>query len=1280
MTNAARKRSYLLHYAGSDVQDIFFNLRGEDEVQIPEGSDIYKESVKLLDDYFLPLKCLPRERHIFRNLEQGPDESIEKFVLRLREQGSLCEYGDWLEENIKEQIFEKGHSDELRAKILTRGNMTLAQTIEEGRSLETIAKHRRNMQRTEEINRIVKSKGECFRCGRSGHYANDEDCPARDKKCEKCHLLGHFKRCCKTKDASTRKSKDADSEKRRKKKIQQVTDDSDSDVNEDQDEDTDDESVSYVFAMSSDSSHLATCKVGGVQLDWTIDSGAGANVISVDVWEFLKSRKVEVEFQTNKVAKKLFTYGGHKLSIKGMFIAEISTKKSSISDKVYVVEEGGANLLGKRAATKLGILKIDTSICAVLSAEEKIGKVKGVVVTVEVDPTVKPIQHTQSRVPIPLQPKVERELAKLLKQDIIEPAPRDSPWISRLVVRPKAGNAEEIRICVDMRDANKAIVPQHHPLPTFDDIIPHLHNCKYFSKIDLNKAFHQIELAEESRAITTFASHNGYFRYKRLTFGMSCASEVFQNIIERVLVGIKGVKVFIDDILIFGRNQEDHDRASQSVLDRLKEYGITINEKKCEFGRKEVTFMGHQLSVDGISPAEQKVDAIRRCRNPETVEELRSFLGLINYLGKFIPNLSTLTAPLRDLLHKGARFKWEQQHTDAFDAVKKVLADPRNLGYYSPYDDTILIADASPVGIGAVLLQEKDGKKRAICYVSKGLSPAERAYAQNEREALALVWATERLELYLRGLEFKLVTDHEPLKVMFGSKRKQCPRIERWALRLQSFRYKIVHVSGKANIADPLSRLPRFEKCTTYDQNGESMLLAVLESATPTAMTMKELVEATVKDSELAAVKEALNTGRWSDNQKQYFPFREELGVVNEIVMRTDRIVVPISLRKRILKLAHIGHPGIERTKQRIRGKVWWPNVDKEVEKAVKSCLECQLVSNSAPPEPMSVRELPQQPWQVLAMDMLGPLPSGDSVLVVIDLYSRYRITEILRTTTTDDIIERLEKVFMRLGLPAVLVSDNARNFSSRQMDEFCAMYGIELRHTTPYWPQSNGEVERQNRSILKTLRIAELNGTDWKKDLQEANYVYSLLRHPATGRSPAELVFGRKFRDWIPQLSMNTNEDSDIRDHDRIYKQSAKTYFDNKHNAQQSDLQVQDRVLMRNMLRQNKLSSMYLPEPAVVVDKQGNSVTVQTDDGRRYRRNSAHLKKFVDSREDETIRQETSDEPSCSDWATPGSYSQACASTPVSGNHMGVHTEVVGRPRRETKRPLRFEDYELDE
>lgn len=1005
-----------------------------------------------------------------------------------------------------------------------------------------------------------------------------------------------------------------------------------------------------------------------------VDSGAGVNVISQSAWEYLKSQKVKVQYQTDKVKKKLLAYGNNQLSVVGMFVADIATKQSAVSDKIFVVKESGSNLLGRKAATDLGILKINTSICAVQPGMEKIGKLQGVVVSVQINPAVKPVQQTQNRIPIPLQPKVEQEIARLLEQDVIERAPRDSPWISRVVVRPKQGS-NDIRLCVDMRDANKAIVPQHHPLPTFDDIVPHLHNCKVFSKIDLNKAFHQLELAEDSRSITTFATHNGYYRYKRLTFGMNCASEVFQSVMERMLAGIPGVKSFIDDILVFGPDKESHDRALKAVLERLEESGMTVNKHKCEFAKTEVKFMGHQLSDKGISPAAEKVDAIRQFRNPESVEELRSFLGLINYLGKFIPNLSTLTAPLRELLCKEKRFKWEDRHTLAFENIKDEVANPRNLGYYSPLDETILIADASPVGLGAVLLQEKQGKKRAICYISKGLSTTEQAYAQNEREALALVWATERLETYLRGLDFKLITDHEPLKVMFGTTRKQCPRIERWALRLQSFRFKIAHVSGKANIADPLSRLPRFRECSTYDQDGEAMLLSILESVKPTAMTLEEIVERTLSDSEMVKLKEAVNTGRWDEKVKNYYPFREEIVVVNDVIMRSNRIIIPVVLRSKVLKLAHIGHPGIEKTKQRLRGKVWWPKIDRDAEQTVKSCLDCQLVSTAGPPEPMSVRELPNQPWHTLSMDMLGPLPSGESILVLIDLYSRFRLTEVMRSTTSGDIINWLRRTFFRMGIPAVLISDNAKNFSSNQMEDFCKELGVKLEHTTPYWPQANGEVERQNRSILKILRIAQVNGSDWKADLEEANYVYSLIQHPATGRSISEILFGRNFRDWVPKIENEVGrDDEEVRDHDWSYRQKSKIRYDSVHRAEESNLRPHDRVLMRNLIPQNKLSTPYLAEPAIVLEKSGNSVLVETPDGRKYRRNSSHLKRIPEFEEQDHTTQESQDESRCSSWATPEG---ANTSSPVQASR-SIQREVLGRPKREMKRPLRFEDYDM--
>ncbi|XP_052562239.1 uncharacterized protein LOC120431638 [Culex pipiens pallens] len=251
---ASRKKSYLLHYVGPQVQDVYFSLQGDDEPEVPVGSDVFQEAMKLLDEYFLPMKCLPLERHKFRNLVQAGEEPIESFVLRLREQGNLCEYGDHLDDEIKEQIFEKGASDDLRARILNKPQMTLAETVEAGRSLETIEKHKNNLtlnptpaENDVEVHKIrsrTRSNRECYRCGKRGHFANDDSCPAKDQECKRCGMVGHFKSCCKTKKHKKKVGKRL----RQVKTGRRDTDSEDSDDSEQLSDDSAEENVQYLFA------------------------------------------------------------------------------------------------------------------------------------------------------------------------------------------------------------------------------------------------------------------------------------------------------------------------------------------------------------------------------------------------------------------------------------------------------------------------------------------------------------------------------------------------------------------------------------------------------------------------------------------------------------------------------------------------------------------------------------------------------------------------------------------------------------------------------------------------------------------------------------------------------------------------------------------------------------------------------------------------------------------------------------------------------------------------
>lgn len=712
-----------------------------------------------------------------------------------------------------------------------------------------------------------------------------------------------------------------------------------------------------------------------------------------------------------------------------------------------------------------------------------------------------------------------------------------------------------------------------------------------------------------------FCFIQGLFRYKRLVFGISCAPEIFQKIIEQILSDCGHSINFIDDIIVVGRTELEHDEALRKVLDKLRDYGVLLNQAKCAFKLTEIDFLGHRFNKDGMTPSPSKIEALQSFRAPTSCEEVRSFLGLVNYVGVFIPNLATVSFPLRELTKNKAVFQWNLEEQEAFDELLKAISHVDRLSHFDPKLKTRVVADASPVGLGAVLLQFFEGSPRVVSYASKSLTETERRYAQTEKEALALVWAVERFQIYLVGIRFELETDHKPLEAIFSPNSSPCLRVERWVLRLQAFSYDVVYRKGKSNIADPLSRLAKTPVEEPFDPDCDVYVRNVLELE---AVDIGELEKASCEDSELQELREYLDRGVWnytSSTIKPYHAFRNEFGKVGDLIVRGSRLIVPASMRQRMLQLAHEGHPGRTKMQQRLRLSYWWPGMDESIGRVVDSCEGCRLVSQPDRPEPMERRRMPDAPWIDIAIDFLGPLPSGDYLLVVIDYFSRYKEVEILQKITAKETSDRLEKIFVRLGFPRTITLDNGRQFVSIEFERYCRTRGIILNKTTPYWPQENGLVERQNRSLMKRLKISQALNQDWKRDLLTYLSMYYSTPHSTTGKTPAELMFGRNIRTKLPSLVDLSTEapPTEHGDRDLQEKEKGKASENLRRRAKPSNLGIGDEVYMKNVLPRNKLTPTFNPAVMTVTAKHGSRVTVQNSEtGKSYDRNSSHLKRVI--------------------------------------------------------------------
>ena len=527
--------------------------------------------------------------------------------------------------------------------------------------------------------------------------------------------------------------------------------------------------------------------------------------------------------------------------------------------------------------------------------------------------------------------------------------------------------------------------------------------------------------------------------------------------------------------------------------------------------------MDYIFSNKGIKLKQSKIDALMLAGPPKDAKQMKSLYGLFSYASKFIKNAATHLTPFRDLMKRGARFSWTSDHDLALVNLKRALSTEA-MGFFNKTWITELTTDASPTGLGAVLSQvdpQDPQRRHIILFASRSLSPIERKYAQVEREALAVVWACERLKLYLIGKEFNLIVDNKAIELIYSNpKSKPSARLERWGLRLLPFSFKIRHEPGESNIADYFSR-NAIEEIKNNGEDVEQYINTLVDYQLPMSIRLEAVREETQNDQALTLVKKFIDGEKVDLEDKLLKPY---VGVRNElsqsldgIILKGTQIVIPRNLQSNIVELGHENHQGSEKTKKLLNRFVWFPGMDQLVEKFVSNCKTCQTNSERRHFEPLKMSKMPDSAWLELAVDFYGPLPSGEKLLVLVDEYSRFPIVKILKSTTAGIVNGVLDEVFNLFGRPKILKSDNGPPFQSFEFEQFLRANGIIHRKITPLWPRANGICERFMRNINRVLRNCEVNCKPWRKEVEIFLRTYRATPHSSTGVAPEQLLFNKK-------------------------------------------------------------------------------------------------------------------------------------------------------------------------
>ena len=721
-----------------------------------------------------------------------------------------------------------------------------------------------------------------------------------------------------------------------------------------------------------------------------------------------------------------------------------------------------------------------------------------------------------------ISPREREALREYLEENLRKGfiRPSNSPAGAPILFAKKKDGS--LRLCVDYRGLNKITRKNRYPLPRINDLLDQLRNARVFTKLDLRAGYYNVRIAPGDEWKTTFRTCYGSFEYLVMPFGLTNAPASFQYFMNDIFRDMTDdfVIIYLDDILIFSRDPDEHAGHVRRVLRRLRENNLHVKPEKCSFHTDQVEYLGFIISPGGINMDSEKTRAIRSWPVPRSVREMQRFLGFCNFYRRFIDHYSSIATPLTNLTRAGQRYEWTPEAQDAFEKLKGAFETAPILAHYHPDRPSIVETDCSDYALAGILSQPDPGtgEIHPLAFHSRKLTPCEVNYDIYDKELLGIVDCFENWRQYLEGAPetTRVVTDHRNLQ-HFREKKTLNRRQVRWSQFLEEFDFRIEYRPGKlGEKPDALTR-----HAGVYPQDKDAARERGGRRQEEYFFRPGRLLGALVLDQ--TVLTPLIRAGTAVDKEARQRMEQQSPGSPGDALDRAGQLLVKgkvfvpdyENLRLRITEAHHdhhlAGHPGARRTTRKIQTQYWWPGLARYVSEYVRSCDVCARTKarRHKPYGPLRFLPIAERPWSSLSMDFIEGLPEAsgfDTILVVVDRLTKMALFIPTRKSVDTKELARLfiDRVFAKHGAPHDIVSDRGRHFVSKLWNEICTALRIKSNLSTAYHPETDGQTERINQILEQYLRMyTNYQQDDWDALLPLAEFTYNNTTHEATGTTP---------------------------------------------------------------------------------------------------------------------------------------------------------------------------------